>query len=414
MNNLSDAWYPPIKRFLQITASDDAPLFSGIICFVVFFVLLLGFSMSFQYRNTVKRISLQGNEIELFLESEAPYFSKYLNDVVYLFEKIDADVIVYEDISEYFTSQIFQNLLIINGLVNKKRNTPLRFIYLLSEDIVAPNIRRKFFDYSFPFIKYDVYEALIKVMKEDNIYSFFVGEENFLKKVSTHFNSIWLLSDVCNDFVLWPKPADKKPASYYTKHFAMFIYKHLFPSDYTNLQNRKGFVYTLMGRNGGIAQSEILRIDAEIESLNAIMSCAKNESCKSIEELDILHKYKIEQCDNKAYSIEARAVEIKKLDDEMEQRKKHVENNNKKRIKDLSKGIRTLEKERTEIQTSICANSKVVLTDRQMDAIFEIAHREIAGATDFDIKSGSQCDLMKYLFREGYIDEKYEEFMVFL
>lgn len=46
-------------------------------------------------KNVFRKLNLQGNEIEIFEESDDSYFDKYLNEVLYLFENADADVIVY-------------------------------------------------------------------------------------------------------------------------------------------------------------------------------------------------------------------------------------------------------------------------------------------------------------------------------
>ncbi len=38
-------------------------------------------------KNVFQKLNLQGNEIEIFEESNDSYFDKYLNEVLYLFEK---------------------------------------------------------------------------------------------------------------------------------------------------------------------------------------------------------------------------------------------------------------------------------------------------------------------------------------
>jgi len=45
-------------------------------------------------KNIFRKISVQGNEVEIFEEQENSYFDKYLNEVLYLFKNVGSDVIV--------------------------------------------------------------------------------------------------------------------------------------------------------------------------------------------------------------------------------------------------------------------------------------------------------------------------------
>ncbi|MFR1060992.1 MAG: hypothetical protein ACLSEY_11190 [Enterocloster sp.] len=63
-------------------------------------------------------MNLQGNEIEIFEERDDSYFDKYLNEVLYLFENADADVIVFEDMDRFNANRIFERLREVNTLAN--------------------------------------------------------------------------------------------------------------------------------------------------------------------------------------------------------------------------------------------------------------------------------------------------------
>lgn len=67
-------------------------------------------------RNIFKKVNLQGSEIEIFEESDDSYFDKYLNEILYLFENIESDVIVFEDIDRFENNIIFERLREINTL----------------------------------------------------------------------------------------------------------------------------------------------------------------------------------------------------------------------------------------------------------------------------------------------------------
>ena len=57
-------------------------------------------------------------EIEIFEESDDSYFDKYLNEVLYLFENAEADVIVFEDMDRFNANRIFERLREVNTLAN--------------------------------------------------------------------------------------------------------------------------------------------------------------------------------------------------------------------------------------------------------------------------------------------------------
>ncbi|EAT0787743.1 hypothetical protein EJ254_24610, partial [Salmonella enterica] len=123
-------------------------------------------------RNVFKKINVQGNEIEIFEESEESYFDRYLNEVLYLFENVNADAIIFEDMDRFNSNHIFERLHEVNRLVNIQRTlaghkkSTLRFIYLLRDDIFISKDRTKFFDYIIP---------VIPVVDSSNSYDHFIS-----------------------------------------------------------------------------------------------------------------------------------------------------------------------------------------------------------------------------------------------
>lgn len=111
-------------------------------------------------KNILRKISFQGNEIEIFADSDESYFDKYLNEVLYLFENASVDGIVFEDIDRFNNTSIFERLREINTLTNirlkEKSNgdswKPLRFIYLMRDDIFENKDRTKFFGFILPIV----------------------------------------------------------------------------------------------------------------------------------------------------------------------------------------------------------------------------------------------------------------------
>ena len=160
INEMNSAvWnYEWLRKFMFFLASPFGWVLS-VLCIVVIACLGLYNLLNIQTnKNIFKKISVQGNEIEIFEDSQNSYFDKYLNEVLYLFENSKADVIVFEDIDRFENVQIFERLREINMLTNcrlqqhEEEEKVLRFFYLLKDDIFITKDRAKFFDYILPVV----------------------------------------------------------------------------------------------------------------------------------------------------------------------------------------------------------------------------------------------------------------------
>lgn len=124
-------------------------MIDGIIVIGLLWFFIYGLIKIQKNKNVFRKLNLQGNEIEIFEESDDSYFDKYLNEVLYLFENADADVIVFEDMDRFNANRIFERLREVNTLANiqlqKENKRMLRFFYLLRDDIFVSKDRIKIF-----------------------------------------------------------------------------------------------------------------------------------------------------------------------------------------------------------------------------------------------------------------------------
>ena len=91
---LPDNW---LKSILELSTHPYALMVDGVIIIILSSFLIYELIKIQKNKNVFRKLNLQGNEIEIFEESDDSYFDKYLNEVLYLFENVDADVIVFED-----------------------------------------------------------------------------------------------------------------------------------------------------------------------------------------------------------------------------------------------------------------------------------------------------------------------------
>ena len=153
VNTLPNNWF---KSILTLSTHQYALMVDGILMGTLLLFIVYGLIRVQKNKNVFRKLNLQGNEIEIFEESDDSYFDKYLNEVLYLFENADADVIVFEDMDRFNVNRIFERLREVNTLANiqlqKEDKKVLRFFYLLRDDIFVSKDRTKFFDYIVPVV----------------------------------------------------------------------------------------------------------------------------------------------------------------------------------------------------------------------------------------------------------------------
>jgi hypothetical protein len=125
-------------------------------------IALLSWFFSSVWRGGLRltRLSLKDQAIEFSRNpdkdksDELPLLDKYLTEVLYVLERAkNVDAIVIEDIDRTDDNQLFVQLREICRLANiqrKKNQKPLRFIYLLKDEMFKATDRTKFFDLIIP------------------------------------------------------------------------------------------------------------------------------------------------------------------------------------------------------------------------------------------------------------------------
>lgn len=93
-----------IKSILMPSTHPHALIVDGIIILVLLSLSVYKLIRIQREKNIFRKLNIKGNEIEIFEKSDDSYFDKYLNEVLYLFENSDADVIVFEDMDRFNTN----------------------------------------------------------------------------------------------------------------------------------------------------------------------------------------------------------------------------------------------------------------------------------------------------------------------
>ncbi len=200
----------------------------------------------------IQKLTLYGNSIELFADKEDSLFDKYMGEIIYALKNSGYDVVVFEDIDRYDDINIFTRLREINYLLNTpdnvecEKDTPIRFLYLIKDDIFTKTDRTKFFDYIIP---------IVPIMA--NVNSFYIFKRNLkdskyhekldedvIRGISVFVSEKRLLDNICNEFEIYAKSLDGLGIDY-NNLLGMIAYKCFYPEDYCGLLNGNGFVADL-------------------------------------------------------------------------------------------------------------------------------------------------------------------------
>ena len=411
-----------IKNLLLILVHPYTAIFAtfiGIVCSIAFIYSIIKKQKN---KNIFRKISLQGNEIEIFEEQDESYFDKYLNEVLYLFENVNADVIVFEDMDRFNACRIFERLREVNTLVNIQRRKehgknyqPLRFFYLLRDDIFISKDRTKFFDYVIPIVPIvdssNSYEQFLKHLKQGDLLDKF--DQRFLQSISLYVDDMRILKNIYNEFVVYIYRLNTTDLDW-NKMMAMIVYKNLFPRDFSELQLKKGFVFELFEKKSVLVDETLSTAKKQIQKLQDRIDQAKNETLISEQELKDVYAAKTGRLEKDYWGrLTEESQEIKRQNDsELAKRKQAVQDNLNTNIENLEFELSQIERKNSLAETKPL---KDLLCRENIDHVFSVVHtNEIGEINEFsEIKSSDYFDLLKFLIRNGYIDETYSDYMTY-
>lgn len=405
-----------------------------------------------KHKKTLKKISFQGNDLEIFSDDKDSYFDKYLNEILYLFENCGADNIVFEDMDRYNTNHIFEKLREINDLINKRnpsREQPLRFLYLLRDDIFNNKDRTKFFDYIIPVVPVidgsNSINKFLSIFKDAGIVNQFT--EAFLNDLSLYVDDMRILKNVCNEYIIYTEQISEIELDK-DKLLAILVYKNLFPKDYNALQLRKGYVYNLFEQRYRLCKAEIEKIEMRMREIENLLELAKQEMLEDVDELDaILLPWNFEiyliagtRLRNNLSRVEiikqvkanpdsvyyrtgsggssqlnvADLLSILENSPRYIERRSVIEKKENEKSNALKDEVQSLKQQKLVLQSQ---RLKDIIPYVNEQDVFSISFKNLYlkdSKEEFDeVKSNDYFSLIIYLVRNGYIDESYNDYMTY-
>lgn len=411
---------PIICKFLAFTTNQNFIFLLGILATVAFSYAIYILVKAQKNKKLFKRVNLQGNEIEIFEDKEESYFDKYLNEVLYLFENTDADVIVFEDMDRFELNHIFERLREINTLANiqlQKKDKVLRFFYLLRDDVFVSKDRTKFFDYIIPIVPVvdgtNSYDQFIAHLKNNNLLEKF--DKKFLQGISLYIDDMRLLKNICNEYLIYYNRLNTIELDC-NKMFAIVTYKNLFPRDFSDLQIGKGYVHSLFSHKEEFIKREAENMHNNIDAKKVEISACENELLRDEEELEIIKASK--EAEYKKYPFHTENYRTLKKDYEqwVEEvypiRQDSIKNKKAKKLPRLKMELINLN---TSLSKLYSQDLKNIITRENSNEIFHVVSINEVGIKEefLEIKGSDYFSLLKYLIWNGYIDETYADYMTY-
>lgn len=120
-----------------VSGAGDSAWLAHAVVFSGSTLLLLGFFAVFHNRIQIEKLGAGAATISLSAKS-ATYFDEYLDEIVYFFEVVKRDIVIFEDIDRFDNAHIFETLRALNSILNgahQLKGRKIRFIYAIKDSI---------------------------------------------------------------------------------------------------------------------------------------------------------------------------------------------------------------------------------------------------------------------------------------
>ncbi|MEZ7619845.1 hypothetical protein D8844_00655 [Streptococcus oralis] len=447
------SWNGLIQNFSWLSWTTK-PIISLLVLVILFVLIVYGFYFLLKLQKDfgfIKKLSLKAEKIETDIEifsnesSRVSYFDRYLDDILYLFKRSEADVIVFEDIERFNDSRIFEKLKELNIVINRNRKAnnkrKLVFFYLVKDDLFESQERTKFFDFIIPIVpvvtasnSHDILKKLLTEMWEyDSL------DKTFLFNISLYLDDMRLINNICNEYLTYKDTLNTLKLDY-EKLFAMVVYKNIFPKDFSLLQRNQGYLYELLNskeialknlreelnnkKNAlerKIENAEEEHLNDKVELYGTILKIPFGRKIIKVNgkfEKDFSTRYdyikELIAGDSEIYSFDsyhdAEYNQYKRNEDidslfpsrntpEFQERLKNTKN--KKIIEKLKEEIKKINDELGELDSY------------RLSDVYQYATDIDDFKSDFteEIRKNPQSSIISFLIRNAYIDESYQDYL---
>lgn len=267
------------------------------------------------------KISAACAEVELGANDSNMSFSRTIDEIIYHFQRLRYDAVVFEDVDRYPGTIIFSKLKEMNHIINEskdipKRFKPVRFVYALRDLVLKDEERVKFFDFILPIVpitsiansQEHFRESLKRCIGVEKLDPRYV---DLIKVVSQYIVDLRLINNICNEFSVYKEALGPDVSA--PNLLGITIFKNVLPHEYECLLRGKGVVIDCLSLADKKISDQIGKLD---EKLTALQSQLKGNQ----DDPDVIFQLKKDIEETRREKIKWGRLNLKKL-----LRMKHIE-----------------------------------------------------------------------------------------
>lgn len=283
-------------EYWKYTSSILTALTTISVVFLIISLLYTGKLRKIKYKDLEVSLDKDGNP-----QGDVSLINKFIDEVLYFFECINVDLIIFEDLDRFESLKIFVKLRELNTIINNspRKAEKVTFVYAVKDTMFKDeNQRAKFFEFILPVIPIinpittadQIRSINDKLTKKDASLRL---SEQFIKDISYYVDDMRVLKNAFNDYIMMThklsENTEKRLNKRHENLFALALYKNLYPYDYARLQHNDGLIPLCVDKNRLLEQLIHTKKD-DIKKLEEEKERIKKETLNSFEELKLLFK----------------------------------------------------------------------------------------------------------------------------
>jgi len=271
---------------------------------IAFFSLFIILKYLFHY-GVLQKVKYKGIEADFSTENKddtqnsqiTNLINKFIDEVLYFFERTKINLVIFEDLDRLPTTEIFVKLRELNIIINNSDicEEKVTFLYAVKDEMIKTEEERaKFFDFILPVISI-INPVTTEEMLRTKIKNLSLKNKkmeihnNFIKGISRYISDMRILNNTFNDYIImYNRIFEDNNANTDNmnneKLFSICLYKNLFPYDYALLEKNKGAIPLLINLTE-IRNHFVENINDNITSARKSKEELNEEKLHSFEEL---------------------------------------------------------------------------------------------------------------------------------
>lgn len=291
------------KNILAWLTTDSSIIETTSSCIIAVSIIILVFYL--WHSGVLRKVKYKDFEINVDSKGDVPkdysLFNNFINEVLYFFECVNVDLVIFEDLDRLENLKIFVKLRELNTIINNspKRANKVTFIYAVKDSMFKDEKQRaKFFEFILPIVPVinpiTTYDSIAQMHQQQiNIDSSLKLSDQFIKDISFFVSDMRVLKNTFNDYVVMAtKLSDNNERKLSVKRenlFALALYKNLYPYDYSRLQNNEGLIPLCVDKEKVVALFKVVE-EAKIKELKDEKERIDKENLTDFNDLKLLFK----------------------------------------------------------------------------------------------------------------------------